>query len=92
MTNPLLDYTSPLTAGEKRHLADAVGTTPAGLHQIAHAYRTKGVLSLTPDLAARIEAATGGAVLREQCCVACGGCDLAAKARALNLKENDNGK
>lgn len=82
MTNPLLDYTSHLTADQKRELAAAVGTTPAGLHQIAHAYRTKGVLSLTPDLAARIEAATSGAVLREQSCAACGRCELAVKARA----------
>ena len=82
MTNPLLDHTSRLTADQKRALATAVGTTPAGLHQIAHGYRTKGHLSLTPDLAARIEAATGGAVLREQCCQACGRCDLAVKARA----------
>lgn len=82
MTNPLLDHTSRLTADQKRALATAAGTTPAGLHQIAHSYRTKGVLSLTPELAARIEAATGGAVLREQCCQACGRCDLAVKARS----------
>ena len=41
--------------------------------------------TLTADgrkaLAARVEAATDGAVLREQCCVACGRCDLAKKAR-----------
>ena len=82
MTNPLLDHPSRLSAGAKRALATAIGTTPAGLHQLAHGYRTKGHLSLTPDLAARIEAATGGAVLREQCCTACGRCDLAMKARA----------
>jgi hypothetical protein len=50
---------------------------------MAHAYRTAGKLSLTPDLARRVEEATSGAVLREQCCVACGKCDLAAKARGL---------
>lgn len=83
MTNPLLEHTSHLSAEGKRELAAAIGTTPAGLHQIAHAYRTAGKLSLTPDLAARIEAATSGAVLREQSCPACGRCDLAAKARAL---------
>ncbi len=81
MTNPLLEYASALTADAKRDLAQAIGTSPAGLHQIAHAYRTSGKLSLTPDLAARVEAATGGAVLREQCCVACGKCDLARRAR-----------
>lgn len=82
MTNPLLEHTSRLTADQKRDLAARIGTSPAGLHQIAHAYRTSGALSLTPELAARIEAATGGAVLREQSCPACGKCDLAAKARA----------
>jgi hypothetical protein len=81
MSNPLLEHTSHLSADAKRDLATAIGTSPAGLHQIAHSYRTSGKLSLTPDLAARVEAATGGAVLREQCCVACGKCDLARKAR-----------
>jgi hypothetical protein len=81
MTNPLFEHTKNLTPDAKRSLALAIGTTPAGLHQLAHAYRTSGKLSLTPDLAARVEAATGGAVLREQCCVACGRCELAEKAR-----------
>ncbi len=82
MSNPLLEYTSNLTTEGKRDLAAAIGTSPAGLHQLAHAYRTAGKLSLTPDLAARVEAATGGAVLREQCCTACGRCALARKARS----------
>jgi len=83
LTNPLLEHVSRLAAEGKRDLAAAIGTSPAGLHQIAHAYRTAGKLSLTPDLAARVEAATSGAVLREQCCVACGRCDLAVKARGV---------
>ena len=82
MTNPLLTHTQHMTPDAKRELALAIGTTTAGLHQMAHAYRGKGKLSLTPDLAARVEAATGGAVLREQSCVACGRCELAKKARA----------
>lgn len=79
--NPLLEHTYTLTADGRKALAARIGTSPAGLHQMAHAYRTKGVLSLTADLAARVEAATGGAVKREDCCVACGKCDLAKKAR-----------
>lgn len=82
MTNPLLEHTYTLTADQRKALAAKIGTSPAGLHQMAHAYRSKGILSLTPDLARRVEEATGKAVLREQCCAACGKCDLAAKARA----------
>ena len=81
MTNPLLEHTYTLTADGRKALAARIGTSPAGLHQLSHAYRTKGVLSLTADLAARVEVATSGAVLREQCCQACGKCDLARKAR-----------
>ncbi len=83
MTNPLLDHTYTLTADQRKALASRIGTSPAGLHQLSHAYRTAGKLSLTPDLARRVEEATSGAVLREQCCVACGKCDLAAKARTF---------
>ena len=79
--NPLLEHTYTLPADGRKALAARIGTSPAGLHQLSHAYRTKGVLSLTADLAARVEAATDGAVLREQCCQACGKCDLARKAR-----------
>lgn len=82
MTNPLLEHCYTLTTQQKKALAARIGTSPAGLHQMAHAYRTAGKLSLTADLAARVEAATDGAVRREDCCVACGRCDLAKKARA----------
>lgn len=79
--NPLLEHTYTLTADGRKALAARIGTSPAGLHQMAHSYRTKGRLSLTADLAARVEAATDGAVRREDCCIACGKCDLAKKAR-----------
>lgn len=79
--NALSQYMSGLTADGRKALAARIGTSPAGLHQLHKAYRTAGKLSLTADLAARVEAATDGAVRREDCCVACGRCDLAKKAR-----------
>ena len=81
--NPLLEHVSSLTTDQKRDLADRVGTTPAGLHQMAHAYRTAGELRMTAQLAARVEWGTQGAVTREQCCLDCANCDLAAKARSM---------
>ena len=80
--NPLLSHIDGLTTDQRRDLADRIGTTPAGLHQMAHAYRTGGELRLTAQLAARVEFGTQGAVAREQCCPDCANCDLAAKARS----------
>lgn len=74
--NPLLEHWLKMSPDEKRVLAEDTGSTVNSLHQIAHAYRTAGELVVSPDMAKRIEIATGGAVLREEMCPACGACEF----------------
>lgn len=81
MSNPLKDWWTRATPEQKRKMADEVGTTVATLHQMAGAYRTKGQVSVSPLMAAKIERASGGAIKREQLCRACGQCELAEIAR-----------
>lgn len=81
--NVLSEYISELTTEDRKGLADRMGTTPAGLHQIHKAYRKSGRLEVSPELAARIEFATRGSVKREDCCTICRECDLAKKARGV---------
>jgi len=77
--NPLLKLWLSLSPDQKRELADACGTSVGSLHQAAHAYRTAGELTLSPELARVVELALGGAVKREQMCPACGKCEYVAK-------------
>lgn len=77
--NPLLQWWSSASSDEKKWLADEVGSTVGSLHQIAHAYRTHGQLSLTPDLARSIERALAGKIKREQMCPACSRCEYVSR-------------
>jgi hypothetical protein len=79
--NPFKTWMQESTAEEKRALAAAAGTTYDNLYQMAKAYRTGGKVSVTPDMARRLEKASKGALRREDLCPACGRCDLAEKAR-----------
>ena len=79
--NSLLNWWQGATPEGKRNLAAAVGTTVPALHQMAHAYRTAGVVNLSPETAKKIEQALAGAIKREHLCRDCRECDLAAKAR-----------
>lgn len=77
--NPLLKLWLSLDSGQKRELADACGTSVGSLHQAAHAYRTAGELTLSPELARVVEIALGGTIKREQMCPACGKCEYAVR-------------
>jgi len=77
--NPLLTWWTSASPEDKKALAEAAGTTVPALHQSAHAYRSSGELSLSPELARRIEIALNGAVKREQMCPACSRCEYVSK-------------
>lgn len=64
MSNPLLQYFKALTDEQKVKFAAKAGSTVASIRLAAHAYKTKGVLAVTPELAARLEWASDGALTR----------------------------
>ena len=78
--NPLLKWWRKAAPAEKQALAGNCDTTVPALHQMAHAYRTEGVLALSPEMARKVEAALPQ-IKREQSCLACRKCDLAKIAR-----------
>ncbi|MDH4228825.1 MAG: helix-turn-helix domain-containing protein [Nitrospirota bacterium] len=73
----LTDYLKCITAAERRHLAQALGTSVVYLSQLAHGHRKAG-----PALTLRIERATARRVCRhdlrpdlhpaEECPMLCG--------------------
>jgi hypothetical protein len=84
--NKLQIWMSKATPEEKQALAHAAQTTLGTLRQVAGAYRTNGALSVSADLAAKIECATVSLaarnpklpiILRTQLCPTCAGCDYA---------------
>lgn len=81
MHNPLKDWWTRATPEQKRNMADEVGTSVGAIHQMAGAYRTDGRVSVSPQVAAKIERASGGEIKREELCLACGQCELAEIAR-----------
>lgn len=81
--NPLLTLWLSMSPDQKRDLAAACGSTVGALHQAAHAYRTAGALTLSPELARTIEIALDGAVKREQMCPACTKCEYAVKCSGV---------
>jgi DNA-binding transcriptional regulator YdaS (Cro superfamily) len=81
--NPLLQYWLSLDPSQKRALAELCGTSVGSLHQAAHAYRTAGELTLSPELARDIELALGGTIRREQMCPACAKCEYAINSAPL---------
>jgi hypothetical protein len=85
--NILLRWWDHATPDEKRALAAGCDTSVAALHQAAHAYRTKGIVSLSPELARKIEIYAKEVpgrlpkLRREDLCPACAQCELAVRAR-----------
>lgn len=90
--NALQSWLYKATPQQRRELAEKAGTTTASLHQASKAYRTKGVLRITPDLAARLEKASLSIAItpslrREDLSPACSACDLAAKCRGQHSQD-----
>jgi DNA-binding transcriptional regulator YdaS (Cro superfamily) len=81
-TNAFKAWMGRASPGEKKALATAAASSVAHLRQVAHGYRTLGIPTTSPELARKIELATGGAVLREDICPACRACELASIARS----------
>ncbi|MDH5525889.1 MAG: helix-turn-helix domain-containing protein [Nitrospirota bacterium] len=57
----LSDYLKRLSTAERKRFAEALGTSPVYLSQLAHHHRKAG-----PDLALRIERATARVVCRHE--------------------------
>ena len=89
-TNILQSWLKEATLAERDKLIKFVKTTLGGLRQLAGAYRTGGKVHATPEMAAAVEKASiklyrDGLphVRREDLCPACGKCELAKIARAV---------
>ncbi len=83
------------TPEERSKLAKVVGTSTESLRQMAFGFRTGGELRVSAETAHAIEKGTNRLkrsglhpVRREKLCPACGGCDLAKKARKSTDEEN----
>lgn len=77
MDNPLSRYLKTLTPEQREQFADAAGSSPASLRLAAKGYKTEGCLSLTPEFAARLEKASGGALSRSELSPVCCDCPFA---------------
>lgn len=93
--NKLQVWMDKATADEKRELATLTGTSIGTLRQIAGAYRTDGALSVSSELAARIETGTAAMraangklpiVLRTHLSRACAACSIAKVHFAANKR------
>jgi hypothetical protein len=89
LMNPLLSWLSKATAEQRKALASSAGLSAGSLHQMSRAYRTDGVLRITPEIAARLEKASlkfpiRPQLKREDLSPACGACDLARQCRTHN--------
>jgi hypothetical protein len=81
--NALQDWMDRAKPAEKKQLAALAGTTMGALRQAAGAWRTNGILRLTPEFAQKVEAATRvihishpelPVVTQGQLCPACNAC------------------
>ena len=88
MPNKLKQWHQAATTAEREKLAKIAGTTAATLEQMQGAYKTGGVVSLSPEKARALEEASLKfpnlpELRREDLCGACGRCDLAKVARKV---------
>lgn len=88
MTNPLKRWMGAATPIEKTRLAKLARTSLGTLQQQAGGYRTEGRVSMSADLAARVEKATQKLVRKDlpvlhraDLCEACGRCEFAREAK-----------
>ena len=74
MPNILIDYLAALTPEARAAFAEKAGSSPMSLRLAAHGYKTGGKLSLSPEFAARIEAASEGELPRTLLSDTCAKC------------------
>lgn len=91
--NTLQRWMRAATPEEKQQLAGLAGTTVGTLKQVAGAYRTKGKLSVSPELAANIALGTFTLYRKglhlvsvEQLSPTCAGCSFLKRCRAQEKK------
>lgn len=80
--NALRAWLKQATPAQRAQLVKLAKTTPGALHQLAGAYRTKGVLRASPELARRIEIATkkiGVTIKRTDLAPVCKRCEFAKR-------------
>ena len=77
--NTMRRWWGKATPAQKRTLAKLAKTTVGTLHQLAGGYRTRGVVRASPELARRIEIASGGELRRVDLCPACRQCEFAKR-------------
>lgn len=88
--NILQSWLQAATIPERNKLIKFAKTSLGGLRQLAGAYRTKGKIRATPEVAAAVEKAAAKihheglpVIKREDLCPACGKCELAKIARSV---------
>lgn len=84
MCNPLKDWLGQVTNEQKLKVLAIAGITPGAFHQMQGAYRTDGVVSLTPEKARALELATAQVhgvprLYRWQLCQSCAKCEHCPK-------------
>lgn len=82
MTNALLAYLTARTPEERCEFAAKAGSSAMSLRLAAHGYKTQGTLAITPEFAARIEAASDGALSRLELSTVCAACPHACASHA----------
>ena len=79
MSNPLLEYLKSMPPKARAAFAANAGTSPGALRLAAKGYRTGGRLAISPELAARLERASGGLLKRADLSPVCAACPHAPK-------------
>lgn len=89
MKNVMQAWLKEATVAERSTLIKLAKTTLGSLRQLIGAYRTKGKLRASPEMAIALEKAASKVhreglppIRREDLCPACGKCELAKIARA----------
>lgn len=92
--NVLQRWVGRATLDELKQMATLAGTSVEVIRQTANAYRKKGQLSTTPELAKKIEQAAAKlhrdnlpVITREMLSPACKACDLAKQCRKTQREE-----
>lgn len=83
MSNALLSYFEALTHEEREAFAKRAETSIATIRLAANGYKTNGELIIGPEFAGRLEAASNGALQRDDLSPVCAACQYPKLARAL---------
>lgn len=79
--NALIKHLNTMTPAERVTFAEKAGSSATSMRLAAHGYKTDGLMVISPEFAARIEAASEGALCRTELSAVCGACPLACASR-----------